>query len=47
MRVKARVGAGLSSALFISAKLDGMTSARILVTDILAYWRTGRGAKSA
>jgi len=39
--------ANLAGASFAKARLDGATIDGIAVTDLLAYWRAGHGAKSA
>jgi hypothetical protein len=39
--------ASLASASIVDARLEGATTNGVAVTDLLAYWQTGRGAKSA
>ena len=31
----------------VDARLEGATISGVAVTDLLAYWQTGRGAKGA
>ena len=39
--------ANLAGATIVDARLDGATIEGIAVTDLLAYWRAGHGAKDA
>jgi uncharacterized protein YjbI with pentapeptide repeats len=39
--------ANLAGASFVDARLEGATIEGVSVTDLLAYWRAGHGARSA
>ena len=39
--------ANLAGASIVDARLEGATINGVAVTDLLAYWQTGRGAKGA